>query len=94
MTIDGFDDYVILVGAEGCSETDDEDWIRDATKDEIQSFKEAVQAKATKQIDFGSFTVDGNGRPYWYKVVLKTPTTPSLVLEKAQKYTRVVRLTD
>lgn len=86
---------IILVGAEGCSETQDENWLRDSTEAEIQQFTEYYTEALRKQdkvFNLSDFSVDGTGRPYWFKTVLKN--APSLPYEKAEKYSRTVRLTD
>lgn len=100
---DGLDPQVIgivLVGAEGCSETAHEPWLRDANDDEKnlfrshchQLFQAANGASSNKTFEFGKFLVDGNGRPYWLKAVLDHPATPSIAKEKAQQFTRVLRI--
>ena len=91
---------IVLVGAEGCSETSDVPWIRDATEEEKSQFKEychqlyreAQGVNSNKSFNFGRFLVDGNGRPYWIKAILDHPSTPSITREKAAKFTRVVRI--
>jgi hypothetical protein len=91
---------IVLIGAEGCAETADENWLRDATAEErelfIQHCKQLVaEAKgpdAVKSFDFQEFTVDTSGRPFWLKAVLDSPETPQLAREKAKQFTRVVRV--
>lgn len=91
---------IVLIGAEGCAETADENWLRDATAEErelfIQHCKQLVaEAKgpdASKSFDFTDFTVDTIGRPYFLKAVLDRPETPQLTREKAMQFTRVVRV--
>ena len=91
---------VLLVGAEGCSETTDDEWLRDATPDERQLFLEHCrqmirQAKGEaglKGFDFTEFTVDGTGRPYWLKAILDVPSTPAIAREKAARFSRVLRV--
>lgn len=86
---------VILVGAEGCSETEGETWLRDSTEEESALFKqyceELVRQRGSK-FDYGDYTVDLSGRPYWLKTVLLTGSTPVVAIEKAQKFTRTVRV--
>jgi len=100
---DGLDPDVIgivLIGAEGCAETADETWLRDATSEErelfIQHCKQLVaEAKgpdASKSFDFSDFTLDTIGRPYFLKAVLNRPETPQLARDKTMKFTRVVRV--
>lgn len=87
---------VLLVGAEGCAETEGEPWLRDATEEERQAFIADCQGRckaASKKFDYRNFTVDGIGRPYWLKTVLRRPDRPNTAAEKAAQYTRVVRLT-
>ncbi len=91
---------VLLIGAEGCSETDDEAWLRDATSEERQLFigfcrqmvKQSKGEAASHSFDFTSFTVDGTGRPYWLKAVLALSSTPPIAREKAAQFTRVLRV--
>jgi hypothetical protein len=91
---------IVLIGAEGCAETADENWLRDATAEEreffIQHCKQLVAETkgpdASKSFDFTEFTVDTIGRPYFLKAVLDSPETPRLAREKAIQFTRVVRI--
>jgi hypothetical protein len=91
---------IVLIGAEGCAETADEKWLRDAIPAErelfIQHCKQLVAeskgSDAAKSFDFTDFTVDTIGRPYWLKAVLDHPETPQLAREKAKQFTRVVRV--
>ncbi len=91
---------IVLVGAEGCAETNGESWIRDATEEEQQLFKdhcrslftEANGGDKSKRFDFSKFLVDGNGRPFWIKAVLDQPNTPTAARFKAQRFTRVFRI--
>jgi len=91
---------LILIGAEGCSEVADEEWLRDATSEERQLFinhcREMVRHnkgdKAANAFDFVNYTVDGTGRPYWLKAVLGLPSTPALAREKAARFTRILRV--
>jgi hypothetical protein len=93
---------IILIGAEGCAEVQDEHWLRDATTEERMLFiafcKDMVRKskgeKAATNFDFAEFAVDGTGRPYWLKAVLDRPETPAIAHEKAHKYTRVLRVHD
>ena len=91
---------IVLIGAEGCAETADEHWLRDATAAERELFiqhckqlvAEAKGTDASKSFDFTDFTVDTIGRPYWLKAVLDHAETPLLAREKAKQFTRVVRV--
>jgi hypothetical protein len=91
---------IVLIGAEGCAETADENWLRDATSDERERFilhckqlvAEAKGPDALNSFDFQEFTVDTIGRPYFLKAVLDSPETPQLAREKAKQFTRVVRV--
>jgi len=91
---------VVLIGAEGCSETTGEAWLRDATAEERQLFigfcrqmvKQSKGEAASRSFDFTSFTVDGTGRPYWLKAVLDHSSTPALARAKAAQFTRVLRV--
>lgn len=97
--IPGLDELVVgvvLIGAEGCAETEGKPWLRDATEEEKQAFVADCQRRckaAGKKFDYGDFTVDGIGRPYWLKTVLRTPGTPQIAIDKATGFTRVVHLT-
>jgi len=86
----------LLLGAEGVSETEGKDWIRDATADEIEDLKNAI-ADASRTIDrlddaYKSALSDGTGRPYFPMTVLAN--APPSVLARAHHTLRTVRLTD
>ncbi len=91
---------VLLIGAEGCAETTDEAWLRDATTEERQLFidfcrhiiRKAKGEAGLKCFDFTEFTVDGTGGPYWLKTVLDHSSTPALARAKAARFTRVFRV--
>jgi len=91
---------VLLIGAEGCSETAGETWLREATDDEkclfIEHFRKMIaQAKGKQQAEcfkLSDITVDSSGRPYWLMAILDHPATPEIAREKAAKYTRAVRV--
>jgi hypothetical protein len=93
---------LVLIGAEGCAETQNESWLRDATANErllfIEHCRELVQQskgeQAAKGFNFTEFTVDGTGRPYWLKAVLECPGLPEIAREKACKHTRTLRVHD
>ena len=91
---------VVLVGAEGCAETSEETWLRDATEDERSGFETHCRqlvfntkgAAAAATFDIRDFAVDGTGRPYWLKAVLDVPDAPRIALDKARKFTRCLRV--
>lgn len=89
---------VILVGAEGCAETEGVSWMRDPTAEEMDGFKDYCRGLSIRQhgrdrkFDFTEWTLDGTGRPYWLKVVMVTPETPTVALRKAVEYTRALRV--
>ena len=91
---------VVLVGAEGCAETADERWLRDATEGEEVIFRAYVKLlvavrdgkEAASKFDVRSLYVDSNNRPYWLKAVLDTPNTPQVAVEKSKKFTRCLRI--
>jgi hypothetical protein len=91
---------VVLVGAEGCAETANETWLRDATEQERAGFEAYCRQlvrntdgdKAADAFSLGDFAVDGTGRPYWLKAVLDVPDVPPIALEKAREYTRCLRV--
>ena len=91
---------VLLVGAEGCAETSDAAWIRDATEEERAGFEAYCRQlvlnrdgdKAAAKFSLRDFTVDGTGRPYWLKTVLDVADAPRLALDKARKFTRCLRV--
>ena len=93
---------ILLIGAEGCAETQNESWLRDATANErllfIEHCRELVrQSKGERGaagFNFTEFTVDGTGRPYWLKAVLESPDLPEVARDKAKKYTRTLRVHD
>ena len=91
---------VVLVGAEGCAETSDAAWLRDATDDERAGFETYCRqrvfntkgAAAAAMFDIRDFAVDGTGRPYWLKAVLDVPGAPQIALDKARRFTRCLRV--
>ena len=91
---------VLLVAAEGCSETSGEVWLREATNEEQALFVSHCRSLLQKtkgqrcadSFEFGDLAVDGSGRPYWLMAVLDHPATPTMAREKAAKYTRVLRV--
>lgn len=72
---------ILLVGAEGVSETEGEAWIREATKEEAETFW------LDKDTDLD---IDHNGRPYWLMAIL--PTAPAEIYDRTAKCVRAVRL--
>ena len=62
---------VVLVGAEGCAETSEETWLRDATEHEEALFQAYVKLlvadregkQAAARFDVRNLYVDGNNRP-------------------------------
>ena len=88
---------IVLLGAEGCSETQDENWLRDSTEEEQTLFIDhytKLMAEKGDVFDLQRFTVDNTCRPYWFKTVLDVENLPKIAREKAEKYSRVVRLTE
>ena len=91
---------VVLVGAEGCAETSDAVWIRDATEQERAGFEAYCRQlvrnrdgdKAAATFSLSDFNVDGTGRPYWLKAVLEMADAPRIALDKARKFTRCLRV--
>jgi len=86
----------LLLGAEGVSETEGEDWIREATADEVEDLKndiaDAMGALSTLSDTYRDALSDGMGRPYFAMTVLAT--APENVLARAHNSLRAVRLTD
>jgi len=77
----------IMVGAEGCAETEGCDWVRSATPEEEQAFRTACGDERYHELG-----IDGMGRPYWLKAVL--PNAPEEARKRASEYKRVLRLLD
>jgi hypothetical protein len=72
--------HTLLVGAEGCAETQGCDWIREATPEAAEAYKVVPE-----------YTVDGTGRPYFLMTVLDN--APPEVLAHVKKFRRVLRVT-
>jgi len=93
MLIDGV--RIVLLGAEGCSEMRDEPFLVDPTEEQKIAFYDALltqaQHKKPETKDATHFNVDGNGRPYWVKVV--TDEAPENIRKAAENAARCVRLT-
>ena len=77
----------LLLGAEGCAEAENVDWLREATDEEALAFwKEAREQGYTSK----AITVDKVGRPYWLMTI--TDEAPAGVLEANQATVRTLRL--
>ena len=91
---------IVLVGAEGCAETQGETWLRDATEEERAGFEAYCRQlvrdtdgdKAAAKFTLSDLAVDRTGRPYWLQVVQNVPHAPEVALEKARTYTRCLRV--
>lgn len=94
---------LILVGAEGVAELKlDQDGavpgVRKANEEEIAAFRESLEPLVKEQREKGmnvsvsNYFVDGMGRPYW--VLALDDDAPPAFREKAEKFKRVMRLTD
>jgi hypothetical protein len=86
---------VLLVGAEGCSESEGVAWLRDASEVEKTIFEKGVAQRCAEgghPFNVRDLYVDGIGRPYWLKAVLEHPELPKDARARAEQYTRVVRL--
>jgi hypothetical protein len=73
--------FTLLVGAEGCAETEDANWMREATVEEAAEFHRQNPMVST---------IDGIGRPYWLMTV--TDDAPLEVLEYVKTKIRVLRV--
>lgn len=78
----------LLLGAEDCSEMQDELWLRAATKNEVNAVLEGMDEKRRKQVR--AMDLDGIGRPYHWMTVL--PTAPDWAWRAGASNIRVVRL--
>lgn len=79
----------LLLGAEGCSETEDQDWIREATPKEAQTFGEEFAAK-NPLTDLRDIWIDRTGRPYFLMVILEH--APEEIKKQASLVLRTLRL--
>lgn len=77
--------FTILLGADECAESDDNDWISEATDEEI-----GTVVAENPGIDFGALSIDSTGRPYYWRTV-NGMLCPSHVLAKAARNLRVSR---
>lgn len=85
------DCLTLLLGAEGCSEMQNEPWLRDATAEEQERFIAEKLARHFKPGDsFNDFLCDGIGGPYWLKTV--TEEAPEKFKALAARCVRVVRI--
>ena len=75
----------LLLGAEGCSELQEEPWLREATQEE----RDAFEVEVGRDFMRGA-SRDGTGRPYFLMTVLDS--APADILEAANSKTRAVRL--
>lgn len=78
-------DVTILLGAEGCAELEHQPWLREATPEEIEAFKEKCGRSY-----YDAMLLDHNGRPYWTMTVLRT--APEWAWNTAMGHLRLVRL--
>lgn len=78
--------HTLLLGAEGCAETENVDWVREASDREAVDFWAEVREQGLT----GIATVDKIGRPYWLMTV--TEEAPKEVLEAIKDTYRAVRL--
>lgn len=79
----------IRLGAEGCSETKEQSWIRDPTHDEVEAYFDALVADGRK--DPGAGGIDSTGRPYFVMMV-DVDNAPAEAVNKVNRYFRVLRL--
>jgi len=75
----------LWLGAEGCAELENETWLREATEEEIEAFREEWG-----QPGFDDLKLDGIGRPYFLMTV--TEDAPEWALGAARSNSRRVRL--
>jgi hypothetical protein len=78
----------LLLGAEGCSELENQPWIREATAEEERAFE--LYLREQKGLALNECTIDHNGRPYWVMTLL--PDAPVEYLDLATRKLRTVRL--
>ena len=78
-------DCVLFLGAEGCSECEQEPWLRDPTPAEAEAHR-----LECARVDYNQLGIDQIGRPYWLKVV--TREAPLEIWLYASSYLRVQRL--
>lgn len=76
----------LLLGAEGVSETEGQPWIREATAEEAEEFRDFYGGSDVMQ----ELGLDRTGRPYWLMTL--TEETPPEILEANRGYGRMVRL--
>lgn len=77
---------LILLGAEGVSELADATWIREATDEEIASFKTENELK---EADYRRLCLDELGRPYFPMVLLAD--APKTAQIQATRFARLLR---
>jgi len=78
--------HTLLLGAEGCSEMRDVEWLRDATDEEALAFWKKVREDGMTH----TTTIDGMNRPYW--VMTLTDEAPEDVVRANEGVYRAVRL--
>jgi len=86
---------VLLVGAEGCMEAEGAPWLRDASEVEKVLFEKGIAQRCAEgghPFNVRDLYVDGIGRPYWLKAVVEHPELPRDARERAERYSRVLRL--
>jgi hypothetical protein len=83
-------DLFILLGAEGCSEAQDEPWLREPTKEEVDAHREELGYDDKGKSRLGKLSIDMSGRPYFLMVV--TDEAPTEIRARAEEHLRVVRL--
>jgi len=75
--------YTILVSADECAEIDAQDWIREATVEEIAATKES-----NPRIAFDTIQIDQTGRPYFWRTISEAPAH---IMSRAAASLRVFR---
>lgn len=77
--------YTLLLSADQYADSADEDWIREATPEEIAAVEERHPG-----IAFDEIAIDKTGRPYYW-VTVDGARCPTKVLVKASQSVRVMR---
>jgi hypothetical protein len=75
---------IVLLAPEGLQEVENEGWVRDASQEEIEAFK---QRHGLTEEEYRDIIVDGMKRPYWLVTVLEE--APEVAEQKAASYARV-----
>jgi hypothetical protein len=83
---------IVLLGAEGCAESQGLPYLRDPLGSEIDHWRDALRPVITDDA-INHLMIDKSNRPYWLKVVeINHPECPESVRRQLAEHLRMLRL--